>query len=41
MPCSPPPVLPSREEAAIEAAVNAIDACFREPQGVGQCRNIL
>ena len=29
------------EEAAIEAAVNAINACFREPQGVGQCRNIL
>lgn len=29
------------EEAAIEAAVNAIDACVREPQGRGQCSTIL
>jgi len=29
------------EEAAIESAVNAINACLREPQGVGQCRTIL
>lgn len=29
------------EEAAIEATVNAIDACLREPQGRGQCATIL
>ncbi len=29
------------EEAAIEAAVNAIAACLREPQGRGQCAKIL
>ncbi len=29
------------EEAAVEAAVNAINACMREPQGRGQCATIL
>jgi hypothetical protein len=29
------------EEAAIEAAVNAINACLREPMGRGQCSTIL
>lgn len=29
------------EEAAIEAAVNAINACLREPIGRGQCNTIL
>ncbi len=28
------------EEAAVEAAVAAIDKCVREPQGRGQCANI-
>ena len=28
------------EEAAIEAAVNAIDVCLREPVGVGQCTTL-